>query len=303
VYPDAGTVIAIGDGDYVGNWDVLLKGAVRGDIHLFRGWFPDAPNSLVKQLYREADFIQRSRASPSPVRSLTSGLVDKDPLVRWLAVARAKPVNHNVISAIARRLAAETDWVVRKKMIEVLGNSRDPAAVLALVPLAGDSRAQLIPFAASALGRLGRPAGPALARLAADDDPHVAESALVALAEVDEPKAVPLLLKLAENSPLSLRRAAIRALGGQSSPECTPKLVSLLKEKDRGVLIAACAALARQRRKPAVKPLVELIERSVTDLHDNDVRLAAGDALEAITGLEFGPYEQSWRAALDAGKL
>jgi hypothetical protein len=69
------------------------------------------------------------------------------------------------------------------------------------------------------------------------------------------------------------------------------------------VLIAACGALARQRRKTAVRPLVELIERSVADLHDNDVRLAAGDALEAITGFEFGPYERSWREALEAGKL
>jgi hypothetical protein len=38
-------------------------------------------------------------------------------------------------------------------------------------------------------------------------------------------------------------------------------------------------------------------------LHANDVRMAAGDALEAITGLEYGPYEQSWRAALNSGKL
>ena len=30
--------------------------------------------------------------------------------------------------------------------------------------------------------------------------------------------------------------------------------------------------------------------------------MAAGDALEAITGLEYGPYERAWRAALDAGE-
>ena len=99
------------------------------------------------------------------------------------------------------------------------------------------------------------------------------------------------------------RRAAIRALGVHRSPESLAKLVLLLRETDKDVLMAACAALGRQKDRTAVKPLVELIERSVTSLHDNDVRMASGDALEAITGLEYGPFERAWRTALDAGKL
>jgi hypothetical protein len=214
VYPDAGSVVAIGDGDYLGNWDPLLKGAVNGDIQLFRGWFSDTRNIFVKQLYREADFTRRARAAPPPARSLASGLVDNDPLIRWLAVVHAKPTDRLVSAAIERRLAIETDWVVRKKMIEALGDSHDPTAVSALVSLAKDSRPQLDHFAAAALGRLGQVAGPALIQLGGDKDPQVAESALLALVEVDEPKAMPLLLSVADSGQLALRRAAIRALGG-----------------------------------------------------------------------------------------
>jgi hypothetical protein len=302
-YPAAGSVVAVGDGDYLGNWDALLKGAAAGDIQLFRGWFADSRNALVKQLYHEADVLRRARSSAPPPRSLASGLADKDPLMRWLAVDRANPKDHEASTTLVRRVAFETDWTVRKKMIEAMGESRNSAAVSALVPFVRDGRLHLDHFAATALGQIGRPSGPILAQLAADKDPRVAEQALGALENVDEPRSLTLLLELADRSKDPLRQPAIRALGGQTSPKSVTKLITLLKESDRGVLIAACGALARQRSKAAVKPLVDLIERSVSVLHDNDVRLAAGDALEAITGLEFGPYETSWRAALKAGKL
>lgn len=54
----------------------------------------------------------------------------------------------------------------------------------------------------------------------------------------------------------------------------------------------------------AIAPLVKTIERSVAKpISDNNVRSAAGDALEAITGKQFGPFEQNWRRAFDAGTL
>ena len=205
-------------------------------------------------------------------RPLTEALVAKDPLTRWLALNRVKAGDRAAYTVIVRLLRGEQDWVVQKKMIEVLGASADATAVAVLVPLVRDRTRGLDHFAAAALGRLGNPAGRALVELATDEEPEVAEKAIVALGENVEPKARPVLLALTDSPKPAVRLAAIRALGAHRSPESLAKLVSLLVETDKDVLIAACAALGRQKDRTAVKPLVELIERSVTLLHDNDVR-------------------------------
>jgi HEAT repeat protein len=83
-------------------------------------------------------------------------------------------------------------------MIEVLGTSGDIAAVPVLVPLVRDRAGGLDHFAAVALGRLGTPSGRALVELAKDADPGVVEKAIVALGEIEEPRALPVLLALAE---------------------------------------------------------------------------------------------------------
>jgi len=41
----------------------------------------------------------------------------------------------------------------------------------------------------------------------------------------------------------------------------------------------------------------------VKELHDNDIRAAAGDALEALTGLQYGYNEARWQKAMDDGKI
>jgi HEAT repeat protein len=302
VYPAAGRALAIGDGDYLGNWDALVGGVVHGDIHLFRGWFADPTNQFVKQLYREAGFVRAATAG-SPTRPLARVLIDADPRIRWQALNRIRVGDRDAAAVISRRLAQEQDWVIQRKMIEVLGNSGSAAAIEALVPLVKDRRRNLGHFAAASLAKLGIAAGAALVQLASDNDPDVVKDALLALADVSEPKATPVLLSLTDSPKPALRSAAIRALGAQRSPASLAKLITLLRESDKGALIAACYALSRQKNKDAVKPLVELIERSVTSLHDNDVRVAAGDALEAITGHEYGPYERAWREAFSAGNL
>ncbi len=302
-YPSAGSTLAVGDGDYLGHWDDLLKGVAGGDIHLFRGWFGDPVNQLVKRLYQEADYVRRARTMRPAERPLTEALAERDPWTHWLALNRVKAGDKEAAAVIVRRLPEEQDWVVQKRMIEVLGTSGDTAAVPVLVPLVRDRAGGLDHFAAVALGRLGAAAGRALVELARDADPGVVEKAIVALGEIEEPKALPVLLALADSPKPAVRRAATRALGVYRTPESLAKLVSLLKETDKDVLIAACGALGRRKDKAAVKPLVELIERSVASLRDNDVRTAAGDALEAITGLEYGPYERAWRAAFSAGRL
>jgi HEAT repeat protein len=303
VYPNAGSTVSVGDGDYLGHWDGLLKGVVGGDIHLFRGWLGDPVNQQMKRLYQEADYVRRARTAPAAERPLAEALAASDPLTRWAAVNRVKAGDKEAVAVILTLLRKEQDWVVQKRMVEVLGASADAAAVPALVPLVRDRAGGLDPFAAAALGQLGTLAEGALLALADDQDPTVAVQAIVALGQIGTPKALPLLLELADSRRPAVRRAAIRALGGHRAPQSLAKLLSLLGETDKGLLIAACGGLGRQKDKAAVKPLLELIERSARRLHDDDVRVAAGDALEAITGLEYGPYERAWQAAYRAGRL
>ena len=118
------------------------------------------------------------------------------------------------------------------------------------------------------------------------------------------PQALPTILKLADSENLPIRVAALRALGSQPGRASTDKLLSALRSEKRvNVLMAACVSLGRLKDPRAVTPLVEAIERSVTELHDNNLRVAAGAALEAITGQEYGPHERRWRQALKDGKL
>ena len=177
-YPGAGSTLAIGDGDYLGHWDGLLEGAIGGDIHLFRGWFGDPRNQLVKRLYQEADYVRRAQSAHPAERPLTEVLAAKDPLTRWLTLNRVKAGDSAACSVIVRLLPGERDWVVQKKMIEVLGASANAASVPVLVPLVRDRARGLDHFAVAALGRLGTPAGRALIELAADKDPEVAEKCL-----------------------------------------------------------------------------------------------------------------------------
>ena len=76
-----------------------------------------------------------------------------------------------------------------------------------------------------------------------------------------------------------------------------------MDDKDPAVLAGACAGLGRSKDHAAVAPLVALMVRSVRELHDNTIRMAAGDALEAITGLQYGPAESKWKKALESGEL
>ena len=80
-------------------------------------------------------------------------------MTRWLTLNRVKAGDSAACTEIVRLLPGEQDWVVQKKMIEVLGASANAASVSVLVPLVRDRARGLDHFAAATLGRLGTPAG------------------------------------------------------------------------------------------------------------------------------------------------
>ena len=304
VYPKAGSTITVADGDFMGNYDGLLAGVLGGDIQLFRGWFGDPRNQDVKCVYREADYVRRAAVARPKVAPLADALASDDPVTRYAALDAVTPGRPGAAEAILTHAPKETDWVIRKRIAQALGTLGDGRAVELLAGWVRDPRAKLDHFAAEAMGKIGPPAAGMLIELAGDADQRVAVAALGAFSKFDAPRALPTILKLADSENRPVRVAALRALGAQHGDAAVSKLIALLGYEDRiDVLVGACESLGRLRDRRAVNPLVETIERAVTTLRNNPLREAAGDALEAITGKQFGPYERRWLKALGDGKL
>jgi HEAT repeat protein len=159
-------------------------------------------------------------------------------------------------------------------------------------------------FAAQALGQLGSVSTATLLPLVTDKDARISQRALLALTSYADEQALPTIITLADSTDARVRLQAIRALGAYHTDAVVEKLLTLLSSDDPAQLIATCNALGRTKDRRAIAALVQTIERSVVKpISDNNVRSAAGDALEAITGKQFGPFEQNWRRAFDAGTL
>ena len=67
MYPDAFSVIWVGDGDIKGNWPSLTRAVRSGDVLLFPGWFDHPANLEVKSLYEEAQ--RASSAGPDRIKA------------------------------------------------------------------------------------------------------------------------------------------------------------------------------------------------------------------------------------------
>lgn len=304
VYPKAGTTISAGDGDYYGLYNELLPGALGGDIHLFRGWFGDSMNTKVKHLYQEVAYLHDAAQAPLKGMTLANALKDSRPLIRYEALLQVKPTDANAISTILSAAPTEKDWVVLRKMVTLLGASKNAAAVPLLAELLKDNSKDMDSFAAQALGQLGSVSTAILLPLVTDKDTRIAQRALQALTSYADEQALPTIITLTDSTDPQVRLQAISALGAYHTDAAVEKLLTLLTSDDPAQLIATCNALGRTKDRRAIAPLVKTIERSVAKpISDNNVRSAAGDALEAITGKQFGPFEQNWRRAFDAGTL
>jgi len=303
-YPKAFTVTKATDiGDYLYNWDALRTGVMWGDVHLFPCWYGDILNTYVKLMYQDADFLRRAPSvrTPGPFKN---ELHDRDALVRFAAVFRATKPDAAQTALLIKALNSEREWVVQRQIVEALGRSGSAAPVRALAGVLRDEKRGLSVFAASALGNIGAPATKALLELAFGSDQGLALAGLDALAHGDDPAATPALISMTENPDPKIRILAVLALGTRPSSNVAARLTAMLEgEQQPPVLRAICDSLGKINDRAAVRPLVNLMVRSVKELHDNDIRAAAGDALEALTGLQYGYNEARWQKAMDDGKI
>jgi HEAT repeat protein len=300
LYPDAARVIAVGDGDYLGRWNELLDGASRGDIQIFRGWFGDRVNPLVKQLYEEADFIRKARQL-KPEGSVPDQLANEDPHYRYAAVEALPKLNEAQARFVAQSLTKETHPMVKRAMITKLGESGHALGAPAIAPYLQTDQGMLYLAAAPAMGMLGKAGTPYLIEVIKNQpNSNYAKAALRGLANNDDPTALPVIMPYSQSPDSEIRQAAIAALGARPTKESVAHLIDMLQTDDPDVLIPLCRALGRTRDRSAMQPLLNLMGRSVRELKDNNVRAAAAYAMEAISGLQYGVESSHWSRAIAA---
>jgi len=302
VYPDAMTVWKLGDVDFQVEWEGLLQASLDGDVQVFRAWFGDRANAFVKRLQEEKAY--RLRVSGVELTgSLADQLAHDDLLVRYAALMSLETPTAEQASVVMAALEEEKDWVLRRHMILALGKAGLEEAIPVLNRIARNSADRLDHVAMVSLGKLAGEGTDILLDIAKNQGGRTRQYALRALRLNADPVATPLLLEIAEGENADESGLAIRALETRHSPALEARMIAQLSSDQPSRLIAAAQLLGHYRSQAAVEPLVGLIQRSVTELRNNQVRVAAGSALEQITGHQYGPYENHWKRALESGKL
>jgi HEAT repeat protein/thioredoxin-like negative regulator of GroEL len=95
--------------------------------------------------------------------------------------------------------------------------------------------------AATRLGRVGRPAIPALAELLNDTDPLVVETAVRALSSIGEKDAIPAMAALLKAPDINLRMTAAQALGHTKNSAAVKDLLTVFDDPNE---VVACTALS-----------------------------------------------------------
>ena len=270
-----------------------------GDIHLFRGWFADGTNTHIKHLYEEVDFLRRAASVQEDRGAGRRSLADPDPLVRFAAVARLDKPDAGQVAALFKALGAEKEWVVQRRIVEALGASGDASAVPALAALVKDPGG-LGRFAGTALAHIGAPATPTLLRLAAEQGPAAGwrwpcgrwlavrrpgGHGHRAFAD-GKPGGFDPRTRRPRSGAVPLRKAR-----RGSSPSWT---ISRTRWPARPAPPWAGSRTGRPSRRWWTCTCVQRITPSMRP---------PACALEAITGLEYGPYAARWKKALDEGTL
>ncbi len=137
--------------------------------------------------------------------------------------------------------------VVRRTIVQILGEIGDPQAVAALVPALDDRDWGMRWAAAQALGKIGdtRAVEPLVAALN-DQESSVRWTAAEALGEIGDPQAIESLTALLNNCDLPfVRRQVVAALGKIGGSQAKEVLTNALNDEDSDVQEVATQALAK----------------------------------------------------------
>jgi HEAT repeat protein len=268
-------------------------------IEVFRKFFKEKQPEL-----RVKAVSQLSGARGAPVvEALLEAAADEDRAVRERAAGvLEEPRNSpDEIAALVRFGLGKAPPEVRVVAVHALAVAGNRAAG-ALRDALSDRQADVVRVAALSLANMGeKAAAPKLSELLTSKEALVRASAVEALAVLlGEDAAGAAVAVLVGDHAAEPRIAAAEALGRRPAVERAEPLGQALASESWSVRVAAARALASfyvdaPSARAAAAPLVKAI-RAETRVR---VRTEIGDALFALTGIDFGPDADRWKAWYD----
>lgn len=279
-----------------------------------------------------ADVAPIAAAEPTPIDVFRRFYKDRDASVRLKAVSQLQGQRGAAVVEALLDAMGDEDRAVRDRACGILASVRDASderEALVRVGLAKKQPPEIRAQAASALALCGTKALAEIAALLSDRQSEVQRIGVLALGSLGARDRAPEVSELLASKDALVRAAAIESLGtllgadacGQASavalgdratepriaaaeilgrwprPQAAEHLARLLLDASWSVRVAAARALGRFRAdaasaRAAAAPLVRAIE----DESRVRVRLELGEALFALTGIDFGPEPDRWKA-------
>ena len=148
--------------------------------------------------------------------------------------------------AVTEQIAAlkDEDWAIRGEAAGLLGNFKDPRAVVPLISLLRDQDRSVREAAIEALRSIGAPAVETVGTCLTEPDLSVQESASAILAAIADERALAPLIKVLHSGDWIVRMHAAKALGRVRNADAVELLMPLLQDKVKAVREEAAAALA-----------------------------------------------------------
>jgi HEAT repeat protein len=175
----------------------------------------------------------------------------------------------------------EADEELQWYAIQILGELRNPEAVLPLVQLIKNrENEELRAMAASVLGQIGTPAITALTELLAQEDTRLL--AVQSLSFIRQPEIIPPLLSVVEDSHIAVRAVAVEALSSFHDERIPIVLLNALNDVSATVRREAVLGLGFRSDLCSELDLVKRLQSKLYDL-DEDVCCAAVTALSRMS--------------------
>ena len=210
--------------------------------------------------------IKALRYAPEIVSKKTSRLLDIISEIdshsyywdRFVGYARTH--KGTVVPALIKHM--DDQLPLNPRMIELLGEIKDPSALPRLTALLDSDIADIRIKAIRAIGGIGDPSGIPILRAFADrENEEEQKHAIAALGEIGKP-AVPTLISLLDHRHLNVRIHAIKALGDARDASAVKPLIRMLKDGELAIVTSAVKALGDIADPSAIPDIIEVAERN-----------------------------------------
>ena len=147
---------------------------------------------------------------------------------------------------VTEQIAAlrDEDWAIREEAAHLLGQFKDPRAVIPLVSLLRDEDRSVREAAVDALRAIGSPSVESLGACLAEGESAVQEAASAILATIADERVLTPLVSALRSSDWIVRMHAAQALGRMKRTDTVEALIPLLQDRVKAVREEAATALA-----------------------------------------------------------